>query len=229
MTLPQLHRRVRAVPPRNCPDPLGSSKPVRLHPSGALGAGKGGGGERVRTLEQGTADSPPAYAPPWRSLPRTPPSWEARPAASRDPRQSRGRRGPAPPVIRPTLVPPFLSFSRPGPAPPRRGPAPPPGRKSRSPVIAARRGSVAPGVVAMAPVAAAMRWWLLLVLSAVGLGAKGVPQAPNILLLLMDDVSAGRAPGERCARGGGWGKPAGVGLWVRADLWEEGREDGHPV
>ncbi|XP_019510025.1 PREDICTED: N-acetylgalactosamine-6-sulfatase [Hipposideros armiger] len=43
----------------------------------------------------------------------------------------------------------------------------------------------------MAPVAAAMRWWLLLVLSAVGLGAKGVPQAPNILLLLMDDMGWG--------------------------------------
>ncbi|KAF6288097.1 galactosamine (N-acetyl)-6-sulfatase [Rhinolophus ferrumequinum] len=39
----------------------------------------------------------------------------------------------------------------------------------------------------MAPADAAMRWRLLLVLSAVGLGATGVPQPPNILLLLMDD------------------------------------------
>lgn len=64
-------------------------------------------------------------------------------------------------------------------------------------------------MVAMAAVAAVMRWRLLLVLSAAGLGALGVPQPPNILLLLMDDVSAGRAPGERCACGGGWGR-----LWV---------------
>lgn len=66
-------------------------------------------------------------------------------------------------------------------------------------------------MVAMEAVAAVMRWRLLLVLSAAGLGALGVPQPPNILLLLMDDVSAGRAPGERCARGSGWGR-----LWVEA-------------
>lgn len=52
-------------------------------------------------------------------------------------------------------------------------------------------------MVAMAAVAAVMRWRLLLALSAAGLGALGVPQPPNILLLLMDDVSAGWAPGER--------------------------------
>ncbi|KAF6288096.1 galactosamine (N-acetyl)-6-sulfatase [Rhinolophus ferrumequinum] len=43
----------------------------------------------------------------------------------------------------------------------------------------------------MAPADAAMRWRLLLVLSAVGLGATGVPQPPNILLLLMDDAYLG--------------------------------------
>ncbi|KAF6288102.1 galactosamine (N-acetyl)-6-sulfatase [Rhinolophus ferrumequinum] len=43
----------------------------------------------------------------------------------------------------------------------------------------------------MAPADAAMRWRLLLVLSAVGLGATGVPQPPNILLLLMDDMGWG--------------------------------------
>lgn len=52
-------------------------------------------------------------------------------------------------------------------------------------------------MVAMAAVAAVMRWRLLLALSAAGLGALGVPQPPNILLLLMDDVSAGWAPDSR--------------------------------
>ncbi|XP_022438623.1 N-acetylgalactosamine-6-sulfatase isoform X6 [Delphinapterus leucas] len=53
------------------------------------------------------------------------------------------------------------------------------------------RGSVALGVVAMAAVAAATRWRLLLVLSAAGLGVTGAPQPPNILLLLMDDMGWG--------------------------------------
>lgn len=62
----------------------------------------------------------------------------------------------------------------------------------------------------MAAVAAAVRWRVvrvLLVLTVAGLGASGTPQPPNILLLLMDDVSAGRASGERCARSGGLGRP----------------------
>ncbi|ELK00504.1 N-acetylgalactosamine-6-sulfatase [Pteropus alecto] len=46
-------------------------------------------------------------------------------------------------------------------------------------------------MVAMEAVAAVMRWRLLLVLSAAGLGALGVPQPPNILLLLMDDMGWG--------------------------------------
>lgn len=84
-------------------------------------------------------------------------------------------------------------------------------------------------MVAMAAVAAVMRWRLLLALSAAGLGALGVPQPPNILLLLMDDVSAGWAPGERCARGSGWGRLwveeahgkwlMGGGSWVGGELW----------
>lgn len=64
-------------------------------------------------------------------------------------------------------------------------------------------------MVAMAAVAAVIRWQLLLALSAAGLGVLGVPQPPNILLLLMDDVSAGWAPGKRCACSGGWRR-----LWV---------------
>lgn len=126
------------------------------------------------------------------------------------------------------LTPPHLSFCRSGPrfschsagvAPPHRpagrvarfaGPFPPP------------RGSVALGVVAMAAVAAATRWRLLLVLSAAGLGVTGAPQPPNILLLLMDDVSAGvgRDPG-RTALARGWGRPAvwGSRLALQAVAW----------
>ena len=61
------------------------------------------------------------------------------------------------------------------------------------------------GLVAMAAVAVATRWWLLLVLSAAELGVTGAPQPPNILLLLMDDVSvrASRALGRAAALGAG--------------------------
>ena len=64
----------------------------------------------------------------------------------------------------------------------------------------------------MAAVAAATRWHLLLVLSAAGLGVTGAPQPPNILLLLMDGVSAGAggAPGTAAfGRGRGGGGSAG--------------------
>uniref|UniRef100_A0A8C6EHW1 GALNS n=1 Tax=Microcebus murinus TaxID=30608 RepID=A0A8C6EHW1_MICMU len=48
----------------------------------------------------------------------------------------------------------------------------------------------------MVAVAAATRWRLLLVvLSALGMGAASAPQPPNILLLLMDDVSGDPARG----------------------------------
>ncbi|XP_003800850.1 N-acetylgalactosamine-6-sulfatase [Otolemur garnettii] len=47
-------------------------------------------------------------------------------------------------------------------------------------------------MVAMAAVAPATRWrLLLLLLSSVGLGAVGAPQSPNIVLLLMDDMGWG--------------------------------------
>ncbi|XP_053410990.1 N-acetylgalactosamine-6-sulfatase isoform X2 [Nycticebus coucang] len=47
-------------------------------------------------------------------------------------------------------------------------------------------------MVAMAAVAAATRWrLLLLVLSSVGLWAAGAPQPPNIVLMLMDDMGWG--------------------------------------
>lgn len=53
----------------------------------------------------------------------------------------------------------------------------------------------------MAAVTAVTRWRLLLVLSTAALGAAGAPQPPNILLLLMDDVSVGWAGlREGCAR-----------------------------
>uniref|UniRef100_A0AAA9S5D9 N-acetylgalactosamine-6-sulfatase n=2 Tax=Bos TaxID=9903 RepID=A0AAA9S5D9_BOVIN len=52
-------------------------------------------------------------------------------------------------------------------------------------------GSVALGLVAMAAVAVATRWWLLLVLSAAELGVARALQPPNILLLLMDDMGWG--------------------------------------
>lgn len=67
------------------------------------------------------------------------------------------------------------------------------------------------GLVAMAAVAVATRWWLLLVLSAAELGVARALQPPNILLLLMDDVSvrASRAPGRAAALGAGSGAGEG--------------------
>lgn len=146
------------------------------------------------SAEHCRADRSPAYAPPWRSLPHTPPSWEARPATSRDPQRVTRLPGPRP----------FCCTA--GLAPPRR-----PAGKAALRVPASDRDLAALRTVAMAAVAAAIRrWWLLLlllVLSAAELGASGTPQPPNILLLLMDDVSTGRAPGERCAWGHGLGRP----------------------
>lgn len=161
-----------------------------------------------RAPEHCGATRPPAYAPPWRSPPRTPPSWEARSAASRDPTQ---------PVT-------GLPGSRPFCHSASLAPPPPPAGKAARRVPAARRGSAAPGVVAMAAVAAAMRWRLLLVMSVAVLGASGTPQPPNILLLLMDDVSSGWAPGERCAPGGRRGWP-----WVGESRGRNRREGGQPV
>lgn len=123
--------------------------------------------------------------------------------------------GPAP---RHATSPPVTGSTRP--RPPSGGrprPAPPPGRKGptrRSPSRGASPGSAAPGAVAMASAAAMTRWRLLLVLSAAAPGTTGAPQPPNILLLLMDDVSAGagRAPRRAAlwaAVAGGPGGPRG--------------------
>lgn len=63
----------------------------------------------------------------------------------------------------------------------------------------------------MAPVAAVTRWRLLLVLSAAGFGAMGTPKPPNILLLLMDDVSA--AARQAPTDGHGWRRAVGAAWW----------------
>lgn len=208
-------RGCRRCLPGTAPTPSAPRSPP-AGPSGALGAGKGEGGERGRDLGGGTGER-------WR--PAGPPAARVRTslaitathtailggpvATSRDPQPVTRLPGPRP----------FCHSA--GLAPPRR-----PAGKAARPVPAAGTGPAAPRAVAMAAVAAAMRWRLLQVISVAVLGASGTPQPPNILLLLMDDVSAGWAPGERCARGGGgggrgggvpweerpWGRSAGVGV-----------------
>lgn len=193
--------------PGTAPTPSAPRSPP-AGPSGALRAGKGEGGRRrARTGPGRGYRRAPEHCGATRR-PRTHLLGDHRHAHRHLGRPGRPHHVTPRPVTR--LPGPRPSCHSAGLAPPRR-----PAGKAARPVPAAGPGPAAPGVVAMAAVAAAMRWRLLQVISVAALGATGTPQPPNILLLLMDDVSAGWAPGERCARGGGWGSPVG-GTAVRA-------------
>lgn len=198
MTLPQLQKREWAVPPRNRPNTVGAGKPTGLPPR-TLGTG-----ERGKTGSEGATQGgvPASIEAPQRQPP--PVSVRTSLAITATQTAILGGRGRPHHVIPQRITrsprPRPLSFSRPRPVPPLL--------RADCPLSHSRSAWLRePRVVAMAAVAAAMRWRVLLVLSVAGLGAKGTPQPPNILLLLMDDVSAGRAPGECCARGSGLGRP----------------------
>lgn len=103
MTLAQLQKQRWAAPPRNRPDTARSAQPAglslrgpRSRDVGRRRARAGPGQGYRRAPEHCRADRSPAYAPPWRSLPHTPPSWEARPATSREPQPVTRPPGPRP-------------------------------------------------------------------------------------------------------------------------------------
>jgi hypothetical protein len=127
------------------------------------------------------------------SWPRPHPAPHRRRPCSSPPVNQLPRSRPSSPVTQPPVPAPLRpSLSRPAPGWESRGPVP---------QFAWWPGLAAYGVVAMAAVAAATRGWRLLVLLCTAvLATAGAPQPPNIVLLLMDDVSAGAGRRGACGR-----------------------------